>query len=91
MSSKAVVGPMINNVPGRRTHPAARVPGGRVGTVDRVFGGVYAYFLRTGDFFGDPLPVYIVEFAPKELWARAEPAARSSTPELFEAYPKGIA
>jgi hypothetical protein len=45
MSSKAVVGPMINNVPGRRAHSAARLPGGRVGTVDRVFEGVYAYLL----------------------------------------------
>jgi hypothetical protein len=36
--------------------------------------------LQTGDFIGDPMPVYIVEFAPKELWGAPNPAARSSTP-----------
>jgi hypothetical protein len=37
------------------------------------------------------MPVYIVEFAPKELWARAEPGRAIFYADLFEAYPEGIA
>jgi len=73
--------------------PAAahtRVPGylrSHVGTVERVFEGDYAYFCHTGDGIGDPMPIYIVEFSPTELWgARAEPSPNSIYAELFEAY-----
>jgi nitrile hydratase len=73
--------------------PAAahtRLPGylrSHVGTVERVFEGDYAYFTHTGDGIGDPMPIYIVEFSPSELWgARAEDSPNSVYAELFEAY-----
>jgi nitrile hydratase subunit beta len=82
----------ISNVPAA-AH--TRLPGclrGRVGIVERVFEGDYAYFLQTGDGIGDPMPVYIVEFPPQELWgARAEPGRTTFYAELFEAYLQGIA
>jgi nitrile hydratase len=60
--------------------------------VERVFEGDYAYFLPTGDGIGDPMPVYIVEFPPQELWgACAEPGRTTFYAELFEAYLEGIA
>jgi nitrile hydratase len=73
--------------------PAAahtRLPGylrSHVGTVERVFEGDYAYFTHTGDGIGDPMPIYIVEFSPTELWgSRAEDSPNSVYAELFEAY-----
>ncbi|MGY4709989.1 nitrile hydratase subunit beta [Mycolicibacterium sp. CBM1] len=67
-----------------------RLPGylrGRTGTVQRVFEGDYGYFVHTGDGIGDPMPIYIVEFTPAELWGvRAEPGANTLYAELFEAY-----
>jgi nitrile hydratase subunit beta len=70
-----------------------RLPGflrGRIGTVERVFEGDYAYFWDTGDGIGDPMPVYIVEFLPQELWGtRAEPGPETMYAELFEAYLEG--
>ena len=39
------------------------------------------------DGIGDPMPIYIVEFTPEELWGvRAEPGANTFYAELFEAY-----
>jgi nitrile hydratase len=73
--------------------PAAahtRLPGylrSHVGTVERVFEGDYAYFTHTGDGIGNPMPIYIVEFSPIELWgACAEDSPNSIYAELFEAY-----
>jgi nitrile hydratase len=67
-----------------------RLPGylrSHVGTVERVFEGDYAYFTHTGDGIGDPMPIYVVEFSPTELWgARAEDSPNSIYAELFEAY-----
>ncbi|CAN3131608.1 nitrile hydratase subunit beta [Mycobacterium sp. smrl_JER01] len=67
-----------------------RLPGylrARTGTVERVFEGDYGYFVETGDGIGEPMPIYIVEFTPGELWgARAEPGANTLYAELFEAY-----
>lgn len=67
-----------------------RLPGylrTRVGTVTRIFEGDYGYFVHTGDGIGDPMPIYIVEFTPEELWGvRAEPGANTLYAELFEAY-----
>ena len=49
--------------------------------------GDYGYFVHTGDGIGDPMPIYIVEFTPGELWGvRAEPGANTLYAELFEAY-----
>jgi nitrile hydratase len=81
----------ITNVPAA-AH--TRLPGylrGRVGTVERVFEGDYAYFTHTGDGIGDPMPIYIVEFPPEALWGvRAEPGPESVYAELFEAYLEGV-
>jgi nitrile hydratase len=68
----------------------SRLPGylrGRAGTVERVFEGDYAYFTHTGDGIGDPMPIYIVEFDPGEIWGpRAEAGPERLYAELFEAY-----
>lgn len=73
--------------------PAAahtRLPGylrAKTGTVQRIFEGDYGYFVETGDGIGAPMPIYIVEFTPEELWGpRAEPGANTLYAELFEAY-----
>ena len=67
-----------------------RLPGylrAKTGTVQRIFEGDYGYFVHTGDGIGDPMPIYIVEFTPEELWGvRAEPGANTLYAELFEAY-----
>ncbi|GAY16670.1 nitrile hydratase subunit beta [Mycobacterium sp. shizuoka-1] len=81
----------ITNVPaGDHT----RLPGylrERVGTVQRIFEGDYGYFVHTGDGIGDPMPIYIVEFTPEELWGvRAEPGANTLYAELFEAYLQSV-
>ncbi|MDT7756307.1 MAG: nitrile hydratase subunit beta [Mycobacterium sp.] len=77
----------ITNVP---ADAHSRLPGylrGRTGTVERVFEGDYAYFTHTGDGIGDPMPVYIVEFDPAEIWGpRAEDGPLKLYAELFEAY-----
>jgi nitrile hydratase len=68
----------------------SRLPGylrGRTGTVERVFEGDYAYFTHTGDGIGDPMPIYIVEFDPTDIWGpRAEAGPEKLYAELFEAY-----
>ncbi|MDT5398566.1 MAG: nitrile hydratase subunit beta [Mycobacterium sp.] len=77
----------ITNVP---ADAHSRLPGylrERTGTVERVFEGDYAYFTHTGDGIGDPMPVYIVEFDPAEIWGpRAEDGPLRLYAELFEAY-----
>lgn len=77
----------VTNVP---ADAHSRLPGylrGRVGTVQRVFEGDYAYFCHTGDGIGDPMPICIVEFEPAEIWgARAEGSPLTLYAELFEAY-----
>lgn len=77
----------VTNVPaGSHT----RLPGylrGRVGTIERIFEGDYAYFVHTGDGIGDPMPVYAVAFDPVEIWGpRAEPGPETLYAELYEAY-----
>lgn len=73
-----------------RTDGHTRLPGylrGRIGVVRHVHEGDYIYFWNTGDGIGDPMPVYLVEFTPAELWGpRAEPGAQTLIAELFEAY-----
>ena len=55
--------------------------------LERVFEGDYAYFTHTGDGIGDPMPIYIVEFDPVEIWGpRAEGGPLKLYAELFEAY-----
>lgn len=80
----------ITNVPAA-AH--TRLPGylrGRVGTVERIFEGDYAYFTHTDDGIGDPMPIYIVAFDPQELFGeRAENGPLTIYAELFEAYLEG--
>jgi nitrile hydratase len=77
----------ITNVP---ADAHSRLPGylrERVGIVERVFEGDYGYFTHTGDGIGDPMPIYIVEFDPVEIWGpRAEGGPLKLYAELFEAY-----
>ena len=55
--------------------------------MERVFEGDYAYFTHTGDGIGDPMPIYIIEFEPAEIWGpRAEAGPETLYAELFEAY-----
>jgi nitrile hydratase subunit beta len=79
----------ITNVP---ADAHSRLPGylrERVGTVERIFEGDYAYFCHTGDGIGDPMPIYIVAFEPAEIWGpRAEAGPEMLYAELFEAYLK---
>lgn len=80
----------ITNVPAA-AH--TRLPGylrGRIGTVERIFEGDYAYFTHTGDGIGDPMPIYIVAFDPQDLFGeRAEDGPLTIYAELFEAYLEG--
>lgn len=80
----------ITNVPAA-AH--TRLPGylrGRIGTVERIFEGDYAYFTHTGDGIGDPMPIYIVAFDPLDLFGeRAEDGPLTIYAELFEAYLEG--
>ena len=49
-----------------------RLPGylrGKIGTIETVYDGDYAYLCSTGtDGVGPPMPVYCVRFDPRELW-----------------------
>jgi nitrile hydratase len=68
-----------------------RLPGylrGHEGRIERVFEGNYAYFCSTGaDGLGDPVPVYIVRFEPREIWgARTETNAGPLYAEIYESY-----
>ncbi len=58
----------ITNVPAAEH---TRLPGhlrSKAGIIERIFEGDYAYFVETGDGIGAPMPVYIVEFEPSELF-----------------------
>ncbi|MBU8808400.1 nitrile hydratase subunit beta [Mycolicibacterium goodii] len=71
-----------------------RLPGylrGRIGTVRRSYEGEYCYFVHTDDGIGDPMPIYVVEFDPRELWGSgAEAGASALYADLFEAYLKPV-
>lgn len=81
----------ISDVP---AGPHTRLPGylrGRIGTVHRIYEGEYCYFVHTDDGIGDPMPIYIVEFDPRELWGvGAEPGTGAVYADLFEAYLKPV-
>jgi nitrile hydratase len=76
----------------RDVHPVdhTRLPGylrNKKGIIDHVYEQAYTYFFSTGpDGIGTPMPVYIVKFAPTDIWGKmAEPNA-SIYADLFETY-----
>ena len=78
--------------------PAAhtRLPGylrGRTGQIERVFEGNYRYACSTGsDGLGEPMPVYLVRFEPREIWGEmAETGAGSLYAELYQTYLSHVA
>jgi nitrile hydratase len=74
------------------THPVehTRLPGylrSKTGKVTVVYDDAYAYFFSTGpDGIGAPMPVYVVEFEPKELWGEMSEPKSIIYADLFEAY-----
>jgi nitrile hydratase beta subunit len=75
-------------------HPVAhtRLPGylrGKTGVITHVYDDAYAYFFSTGpDGIGAPMPVYVVQFSPVELWGTMSEPNNSVYADLFEAYLK---
>jgi nitrile hydratase subunit beta len=72
-----------------------RLPGhlrGKTGNIELVYPGAYNYFLSTGpDGIGEPMPVYLVGFDPKELWGEAKSDPNSIYyDDLFEAYLEAV-
>lgn len=68
-----------------------RLPGhlrGKVGVIDSVYPGAYGYFFSTGpDGIGNPMPVYLVSFDPKDIWGEAKSEPNSIYyDDLFEVY-----
>jgi len=68
-----------------------RLPGhlrGKVGTIDSVYPDAYGDFFSTGpDGIGSPMPVYLVSFAPKDLWGTEKSEPNSTYyDDLFEVY-----
>ena len=49
-----------------------RLPGylrAKTGVIETVYGGCYAYSVSTGpDGLGEPMPVYLVRFDPRDIW-----------------------
>lgn len=81
-----------NPPPGAHT----RLPGylrGRAGRIERAFEGNYRYACSTGpDGLGEPMPVYLVRFEPREIWGEmAEAGAGALYAELYQAYLSRIA
>jgi len=78
-------------------HPVdhTRLPGylrNKEGVIDHVYEGAYGYFFSTGpDGIGEPMPVYSVKLAAKDIWgAMAEPNTYVYA-DLFEAYVRPLA
>lgn len=72
--------------------PAAahtRLPGflrDKVGVVETVYEGAYAYFCSTGDGIGAAMPVYCVRFQPTEIWGSLAEEGFQIYADLFDAY-----
>jgi nitrile hydratase subunit beta len=78
---------MVKDVP---SVEHTRLPGylrNKIGTIDEVYDGAYAYLCSTGpDGIGDPMPIYGVKFEPQEIWPGNTEANSSIYADLFEAY-----
>jgi nitrile hydratase len=72
-----------------------RLPGhlrGKTGTIYLVYPGAYTYFFSTGpDGLGEPMPVYLVAFNPKDIWGEALSEPNSTYyDDLFETYLEAV-
>jgi nitrile hydratase beta subunit len=66
-----------------------RLPGylrDKKGIIDTVYEGSYTYFCKTSDGIGEPMPVYCIEFDPKDLWGDLSEANSTVYADIFEAY-----
>jgi nitrile hydratase beta subunit len=67
-----------------------RLPGhlrGKTGVVAKVYSGFYVYFCSTGpDGLGEPMPVYLVRFDPKEIWGELAEEKSVVYADLYETY-----
>jgi nitrile hydratase subunit beta len=76
----------------RDVHPTehTRLPGylrNKLGVVDVVYEGAFAYFCSTGpDGIGSPMPVYCVKFDPEDIWGEMAEENSAIYADLFEAY-----
>lgn len=76
-----------------RNVPAAdhtRLPGflrDKIGTVETVYDGAYAYFCSTGpDGVGPAMPVYCVRFEPSDIWGQMAEPSFAIYADLFDVY-----
>ena len=67
-----------------------RLPGylrGRRGIVETVYDGCYAYSVSTGqDGLGEPMPVYLVRFDPRDIWGDLSEAKSLVYAGIYETY-----
>lgn len=77
----------VKDVP---TTDHTRLPGylrDKVGVVDKVYEGAYAYLCSTGsDGLGAPMYVYRVRFDPKDIWGELSEGNSWVYADLFEVY-----
>nr|WP_295741885.1 nitrile hydratase subunit beta [uncultured Acidocella sp.] len=77
---------LVNNVPAAEH---TRLPGflrDKIGVVETVYEGAYAYFCSTGDGIGPAMPVYCVKFDPKDIWGPMAEDGFYIYADLFDAY-----
>ena len=67
-----------------------RLPGylrGKRGTVETVYDGCYSYSVSTGpDGLGEPMPVYLVRFDPRDIWGDLSEAKSLVYAGIYETY-----
>lgn len=77
----------VKDVP---TTDHTRLPGylrDRIGIIDKVYEGAYAYLCSTGtDGLGEPMYVYSVKFDPKDIWGEMAESKSWVYADLFEVY-----
>lgn len=78
---------LVKDVP---TTEHTRLPGylrNKIGIVDEVYQGAYAYLCSTGaDGLGEPMYVYNVKFDPKDIWSDITQSNSWVYADLFEVY-----
>jgi nitrile hydratase subunit beta len=67
-----------------------RLPGflrNKAGIIDKIYDGAYVYLCSTGaDGIGEAMPIYSVEFDPRQIWPGNTEPNVSLYADLFEAY-----